>query len=114
MTVPRLKRWFCPVTPEEYAQFEVSREIPVSPIEIDIATGQVRGRPHLYLSATTPGADDWLRAQLPGLQGAVYVIGVPAACIDRQRCQPQGQGWQYNRTIHIPGHCGVERVDLQP
>jgi len=111
MKIPRLRRWFCAVTPEEYARFETDRTIPVAPVTVDIQTGRITGRNQIWLGTSVPAADTWLRQHLK-LLGSVYVIGVPAHCVDRLRCQPHAGGWHYDRTIHIPGHCGVERVDL--
>ena len=111
MKIPRLRRWFCAVTPEEYAEFETGRTIAVSPVSVDIQTGRITGRNQIWLGTSVPAADTWLRQHLK-LSGAVYVIGVPAHCVDRLRCRPHAGGWHYDRSIVVPGHCGVERVDL--
>ena len=108
----KLKRYRVPLLPEDYAEFEQSRTVPVRPISIDLASGAVSGRPHIWLGATTPQADEWIRAQNPGYTGAVYVLWVPRDAVPRELLVVSGGGWHLSRTLHVPDHCGVELVEL--
>jgi hypothetical protein len=108
----KLKRYRVPLLPEDYAEFEQSRQVVTSPLTIDIVSGTVTGRPHIWLGADTPAADEWIRAQNRNYRGPVYVLWVPRDAVPRGELVASGGGWHLSRTLHVPRHCGVELVEL--
>jgi hypothetical protein len=108
MKIPRLKNYFVAVPPDLYPEFESTRVLPVTPMTVDIVSGTVRGRPHWYLAAQPDLADNIVREQYR-YGGVVYILRVPADCVDRNQLRAlegSDQVWQYNHAITIP-HCAV-------
>jgi hypothetical protein len=113
MKLPRLKNYFVAVPTDQYSEFETTRVLPVTAMTVDIVSGTVRGRPHWYLAATPDLADNLVREQYRH-SGLVYILRVPAACVDRSRLKPvegSDQVWQYDRAMTIP-HCAVYSYQL--
>jgi len=109
MKQPKLKNYFVALAPDEYQQFEQSRTLRIRPATIDIVSGVVSGKPYLYLAARPDIVDNLVREQYR-YSGSVYVLRVPADCVDRSRLTPMEGGtqtWQYDRDLVIP-HCGVD------
>ena len=105
---PKLKNYFVAISPDEYREFETSRTLRIRPASIDIMTGKVTGRPVLYLAARPDIVDNIVREQYR-YNGNVYILRVPADCVDRDRLMPVEGGtetWQYDQDLVIP-HCAV-------
>lgn len=114
MKLPRLKNYFVAVPPDLYQEFEQSRVLPVVPLTVDIMSGEVRGRPSWYLAAQPDLADNLVREQYR-YGGAVYILRVPADCVDRSQLKPvegSSQVWRYDHSMTIP-HCAVYRYETQ-
>lgn len=114
MKLPKLKNYFVAISPDEYAEFERSRTLEIRPTRLDIVTGQLSGRPYLYLSATPDIADNIVREQYR-YGGSVYVLRVSADLIDRSHLRQLDGGtqtWQYDVSLNIP-HCGVYKYEVK-
>ena len=113
MKIPKLKRYYTALTPEQYEEFETTRQIVVAPaVSIDLATGQISGRTHITLHAQPDACDTEFRHK-HGYSGRVYVLRVPAEHIQRDQLKPVADStWQYRQTLHLD-HCGVMAFDLQ-
>ena len=114
MKLPKLKRYYAALTPEQYKEFETSRQIRVDPaVSIDLATGQITGRTSITLHAQPDACDTQFRTQFH-YSGRVYVLRVPAEQIARDQLLPTGDpdSWQYKQTLRLD-HCGVLAFDLQ-
>jgi hypothetical protein len=108
MRKPKLKNYFVAISPDEYREFETSRTLRIRPASIDIVTGRITGRPVLYLAARPDIVDNIVREQYR-YNGNVYILRVPADCVDRDQLTPVEGGtetWQYARDLVIP-HCAV-------
>ena len=113
MKQAKLKNYFVALSPDQYTDFEQSRTLRIEPASINIITGTMTGRPYLYLSATPDIVDNLVREQYQ-YSGAVYILRVPADCVDRSRLTavPGGtQTWQYDRDLVID-HCAVYQYRL--
>jgi hypothetical protein len=96
-----------------YEDFARSRRIDISPqATIDLTTGAITGQSFVYLSESAGLADDNYR-DLYKTRESVYVLRIPADCVDRQQLQDTLKSgvWQYRRSMTIP-HCGVERIEI--
>jgi hypothetical protein len=114
MKLPKLKRYYAALSPEQYKEFETSRQIVVSPaVSIDLQTGQISGRTHITLHAQPDACDTEFRTTFH-YSGRVYVLRVPAEHIDRDQLLPatNAHTWQYRQTLQLD-HCGVMAFDLQ-
>lgn len=114
MKIPKLKRYYAALSPEQYKEFETSRQIVVSPaVSIDLSTGQITGRTHIMLHAQPDACDTGFRTQFH-YSGRVYVLRVPAEQVNRLQLLPAADPdtWQYKQTLTID-HCGVMAFDLQ-
>jgi hypothetical protein len=114
MKLPRLKNYFVAVPPDLYTEFETTRVLPVTPLTVDMMSGTVRGRPSWYLAAQPDLADNIVREQYR-YGGVVYILRVPAACVDRNQLRTlegSDQVWQYNHALSIP-QCAVYRYETQ-
>ena len=115
MKTPKLKNYYLAVPPDGYAEFERTRTLPITGIHINLTTGQTQGREHWFLAATPNLADELVRETFR-YGGTVYVLRIPADCVDRSllKLAPnQTQIWQYPQTITVP-HCAVYRYDMKP
>lgn len=113
MKMPRLKNYFLAIPPDLYQEFEHSRQLRVEPVQINVITGQLQGRPHWLLCAQPDLADNLAREQYQ-YRGAVYILRIPQGCIRRDQLQAvshSDQIWQYPCTIQVP-HCAVYRYEL--
>lgn len=113
MKIPKLKYYYLALPPDGYQEFEQTRTLPITGITIDVMTGNITGRDHWALTATPALADDIVR-QTRQYSGAVYVLRIAAADIDRSLLVPaenQTQVWRYPKTLNIP-HCGVYKYEL--
>ncbi len=113
MKQPKLKNYFVAISPDEYVQFEQSRELAVKPATIDIMTGSMTGRPFLYLSARPDIADNIVREHYR-YSGPVFILRVAAEYVDRGRlrlAEGATQTWQYDQSLRIP-ECGVYRYEM--
>jgi len=114
MKIPKLKRYYAALTPEQYQEFETSRQIVVSPaVSIDLATGQISGRTSITLHAQPDACDTAFRTTFH-YSGRVYVLRVPAEQVQRDQLQwaADSDSGQYRQTLHLD-HCGVMAFDLQ-
>jgi len=107
MRKPRLKNYFVAVSADLYQEFESSRLLPITGVSIDIVTNTVQGRDHWVLAAQPALADEIIR-QSYRWGGVVYVLRIPAVCIDRSRLEvtPHPQLWRYAHSIEVP-ECAV-------
>ena len=113
MRMPKLKKYFLALSPDQYQVFERTRTLKIEPVTLDIMTGVVRGRPYLYLAATPNIADNIVREHYR-YSGAVYILRIPAEYVNRDRLIPAPgatQIWQYDRDLVID-HCGVDCYEL--
>ncbi len=113
MKIPKLKYYYLALAPDGYAEFEQSRKLPITGVNIDIVTGTVSGRDHWLLCSTADRADNIVR-ELFRYRGRTYVLRIPRDCVDRSALMPDPavpECWRYNRTISVP-HCGVYAMDL--
>lgn len=113
MKLPKLKYYYLALAPDGYADFERTRELPITGVNIDIVTGTVTGRDSWHLAATPAIADDLVREAFR-YGGHTYVLRIPAESVDRSLLKPvpnQSQIWQYSKTLHVP-HCGVYRYEI--
>lgn len=111
MKLPKLKYYYyaCPET--EYLEFERTRRIETSPLEFDIATGGMSGRPYVTLCESAGLADDLVRQHYRH-SGAVFVLRIPRELIDRRCLKPTDAGvYHYSANLDVK-HCGVYRYDL--
>ena len=114
MKIPKLKRFYTALTPDQYREFERSRELVVDPaVSIDIATGAVTGRTSIRVCANPEQADTDFRLQTH-YTGRVYVLALPADVLDRSEfgSTDQDQVWNYTQSVRAD-HCGVLAFDLQ-
>jgi len=114
MKIPKLKRFYTALTPDQYREFERSRELVVDPaVTIDIMTGAVTGRTSIRVCANPEQADTDFRLQTH-YTGRVYVLGIPSDQLDRSRFTEldHAQVWNYTQSIRAD-HCGVLAFDLQ-
>ena len=114
MKIPKLKRFYTALTPDQYREFERSRELVVdSAVTIDITTGAVTGRTCIRVCARADQADTDFRIQTH-YTGRVYVLAIPAEVLDRDhfRALDQEQVWDYTQSVTAQ-HCGVMAFDLQ-
>ena len=111
MKIPKLKYFYLAMPEDQYAQFEQSRRVEVTPVTFDVLSGTMTGRPYLTLCATAGQADDLVRQHYRH-HGAVYVLRISNRHIDRKNLEAiSDQSWRYNQTLSI-AHCGVYRYDL--
>ena len=109
--IPKLKYFYLAMPADEYAVFEKSRRVEVSPVSFDVLTGAMTGRPYLTLCATAGLADDLVRQHYRH-SGTVYVLRIHNTDIDRSHLSAvTDQSWKYDRSLEIE-HCGVYRYDL--
>ena len=115
MKLPKLKYYYMALTETEYQAFEHSRTItPRGQTTMNTLTGAVTSTPdHVYLYSS-PHIADTRRRQLTNWLLPLWVLRIPAACIDRSRLEsapdPAGM-WILSWPISVP-HCGVERFEL--
>ena len=111
MKLPKLKYYYYACNETEYAEFERTRRIETSPLEFDMATGGMSGRPYLTLCATAGLADDLVRQHYRH-DGAVFVLRIPRELVDRRCLKPRDADvYHYSASLEID-HCGVYRYDL--
>jgi len=114
MKTPKLKYYYHALSPEQYAEFEHTRQIEVSGrVVYDIETNQMTGRTHCVLTGAAVSCDQEYRDRTKSW-AAVMVLRIPADLIDRELLVPvPGQilVYQYSSSIDIP-HCGVERIEI--
>jgi len=78
---------------------------------IDVETGRIFARTQLLLAGSVPDADTAFRTGSDYL-GTVYVLRIPAECVDRSKLTAAGTNtWYYPRSITV-AHCGVEQIAL--
>jgi hypothetical protein len=114
MKIPKLKRFYTALTPDQYREFERSRELVVDPaVTIDITTGAVTGRTSIRVCANPEQADTDFRLQTH-YTGRVYVLALPADVLDRTHFADLSldQVWNYTQSVRAD-HCGVLAFDLQ-
>lgn len=114
MKTPKLKNYYLALAPDGYAEFEKTRTLPITGVKLDVVTGTATGREHWFLSATPNLADELIRETFR-YGGPLYVLRIPADCVDRSllKLSPnQTQIWQYGQTIEVP-HCAVYKYDMK-
>lgn len=111
MKLPKLKYYYFAMPEDQYEEFERTRLVETSPVEIDTLTGALRGRPYLTLTSTAGLADDLVRKHYRHT-GPVFVLRIPRDRIDRSCLQPTDPDvYHYSATLNLE-HCGVYRYDL--
>lgn len=113
MKLPKLKYYCTGLSPEQYEEFEKSRTLEVQPsLTIDPVTMKPVGRDRIYLVAGAVACDTYFRIQ-HSYNGVMYVLRIPADCIDRRHLTVLDQDgiFQYRSTLVVP-HCGVERFEM--
>ena len=114
MKTPKLKYYYHAMSAEEYHVFEHTRLIQVSDqVQYDIDSMTTTGRTHVIFTGAAVSSDQEYRDR-QRTWAPVWVLRIPADCVDRALLQPVPGSilvYRYPASVLVE-HCGVERIEV--